>query len=113
MIKVSVLYQNAEDKKFDMGYYCNKHIPMVKQKLGAACKRLEVDQGLGGAQPGSNPAFVRCHGSFGFRLCRGTSKSIRSSCRCHHGRHSELHRYPAAYSAQRSKNVGTTPNANV
>ena len=58
MIRVSVLYQNTEGGKFDMEYYCNKHIPMVKQKLGAACKRLDVDQGLGGPEPGSKPAFV-------------------------------------------------------
>ena len=58
MIKVSVLYPNTEGKKFDMAYYCDKHIPMVKQKLGAACKRIEVDQGLGGAQPGSRPSFA-------------------------------------------------------
>jgi uncharacterized protein (TIGR02118 family) len=58
MIKVTVLYENAEGKKFDMAYYCDKHIPMVKQKLGSACKRVEVDQGLGGAQPGSKPRFV-------------------------------------------------------
>ena len=58
MIKVSVLYENAEGKKFDMAYYTGKHIPMVKQKLGAACRGVDVDQGLGGAQPGSKPAFV-------------------------------------------------------
>ena len=58
MIRVTVLYPNAEGSKFDMQYYCNKHIPMVKQKLGAACKRLDVDQGLGGPEPGSRPAFV-------------------------------------------------------
>lgn len=58
MIKVSVLYENTEGKKFDMVYYCNRHIPMVKQKLGTACKRVDVDEGLGGAQPGSKPAFV-------------------------------------------------------
>ena len=58
MIRVTVLYPNAEGSKFDMQYYCNKHIPMVKQKLGAACKRLDVDQGLGGPAPGSKPAFV-------------------------------------------------------
>jgi len=58
MIKVSVLYENTEGKKFDKAYYFSKHIPMVKQKLGSACKRLEVDQGLSGAQPGSKPAFV-------------------------------------------------------
>jgi len=58
MIKVSVFYENVEGKKFDLAYYCNKHMPMVKQKLGAACKRVEVEQGLGGAQPGSKPAFI-------------------------------------------------------
>ena len=31
---------------------------MIKEKLGTACKRVEVDEGLGGAQPGSKPAFV-------------------------------------------------------
>ena len=58
MVKVSVLYQNTDGKKFDMQYYCDKHIPMVKRKLGDACKRLDVDQGVGGGQPGSKPAFV-------------------------------------------------------
>jgi uncharacterized protein (TIGR02118 family) len=58
MIKVMVLYENGEGKKFDMAYYCDKHIPMLKQKLGSACRRVDVDQGLGGAQPGSKPPFV-------------------------------------------------------
>jgi uncharacterized protein (TIGR02118 family) len=58
MIKVSVFYENSEGKKFDMVYYCNKHIPMIKEKLGTACKRVEVDEGLGGAQPGTKPAFI-------------------------------------------------------
>ena len=53
MIKVSVLYPNAEGKKFDMEHYCNKHIPMVRQKLGVACKRMAVEQGLSGAESGS------------------------------------------------------------
>ena len=58
MIKVSVFYENTEGKKFDMVYYTNNHIPMIKEKLGIACKRVEVDEGLGGAQPGTKPAFV-------------------------------------------------------
>lgn len=58
MIRVSVLYANGEGKKFDMAYYCGKHIPMVKQKLGAACKGATVDQGISGAQPGSKPPYV-------------------------------------------------------
>jgi uncharacterized protein (TIGR02118 family) len=58
MIKVSVFYENTEGKKFDTVYYCNKHIPMIKEKLGTACKHVEVDEGLGGAQPVSKPPFV-------------------------------------------------------
>ena len=53
MTKVSVLYPEGEGKKFNVQYYCEKHIPMVRQKCGTACKRVEVDLGLGGAQPGS------------------------------------------------------------
>jgi len=58
MIKVSVLYPNSEGKKFDMGYYCSKHMPMLQQKLGAACKRVAVEQGLVGAETGSRPAYI-------------------------------------------------------
>jgi uncharacterized protein (TIGR02118 family) len=58
MIKVSVFYPNNEGSKFDMNYYCNSHIPMVRQKLGAACKGAAVEQGITGATPGSRPAFI-------------------------------------------------------
>ena len=62
MVKVSVMYPNGADTKFDMAYYLERHMPMVKAKLGAACKKAEVDHGLGGGQPGSSPAFVAmCH----------------------------------------------------
>jgi uncharacterized protein (TIGR02118 family) len=62
MIKVSVLYPNEEGKKFDMDYYCNSHIPMVQEKLGAGCKGAAIDQGLGGVEPGSPAAYVAmCH----------------------------------------------------
>jgi uncharacterized protein (TIGR02118 family) len=58
MIKVSVLYPNGEGVKFDMDYYCGKHIPMVQQTLGAACKGVAVEQGLSGATPGSAAPFI-------------------------------------------------------
>jgi uncharacterized protein (TIGR02118 family) len=58
MIKVSVLYPNNEGSKFDMGYYCNSHIPMVRQKLGNMCKGVAVEQGVSGATPGSRPVFA-------------------------------------------------------
>jgi uncharacterized protein (TIGR02118 family) len=58
MIKVSVLYANGDGRRFDMGCYLEKHIPMVRQKLGAAVKGAAVDQGLGGGEPGAPPAFL-------------------------------------------------------
>jgi uncharacterized protein (TIGR02118 family) len=58
MIKVSVFYPNNDDSKFDIDYYCNSHIPMVRQKLGSACKGVAVEQGTAGATPGSRPSFI-------------------------------------------------------
>jgi uncharacterized protein (TIGR02118 family) len=58
MIKVSVFYPNMEGKKFDMGYYCNKHIPMIQQKLGAALKGGAVEQGLSGVESGSRATYI-------------------------------------------------------
>lgn len=58
MIKVSVLYPNNATSKFDMAYYLGKHIPMVQQKLGSALRGASVEQGLGGMQPGSAPAYL-------------------------------------------------------
>jgi uncharacterized protein (TIGR02118 family) len=62
MIKVSVMYPNSEGSTFDMRYYCETHIPMVQQKLGAALKGVAVDQGIGGEEPGSTaPYLALCH----------------------------------------------------
>jgi uncharacterized protein (TIGR02118 family) len=58
MIKVSVFYPNNEGSKFDIDYYCNRHMPMVLQKLGTACKGVAVEQGIAGPTPGSRPAFI-------------------------------------------------------
>lgn len=58
MIKVSVFYPNIPGKKFDMEYYCSRHIPLVQEKLGAACKEVAVEAGLGGVAPGSSATYV-------------------------------------------------------
>lgn len=58
MIKVSVLYPNTPGCKFDMDYYVNRHMPMVQQKLGAACKRIAVEQGIAGGAPGAPATYV-------------------------------------------------------
>ena len=62
MIKVSVMYPNGEDSQFKMAYYLDTHIPLVRQKLGAALKGAAVEQGLAGATPGSPaPYFAMGH----------------------------------------------------
>jgi len=58
MIKVSVLYPHKSGDNFNMDYYLESHIPMVRQKLGAACKGATVDHGLAGGAPGTDPAYV-------------------------------------------------------
>ena len=58
MIKVSVFYPNKEGCKFDMDYYCNNHGPMLQEKLGMALKGVAVEQGLSGAEPGSQATYV-------------------------------------------------------
>ena len=62
MIKVSVMYANAPGCKFDHAYYANKHMPMVKRKLGEACRSYTVDKGLAGGAPGAPATYVgMCH----------------------------------------------------
>ena len=58
MIKVSVLYPNTAGCKFDMGYYLNQHMPMVQEKLGPACKRMAVEEGIDGGAPGAPATYV-------------------------------------------------------
>jgi uncharacterized protein (TIGR02118 family) len=58
VIKVSVLYPNTAGCKFDMTYYLERHMPMVQQKLGPACKRMAVEEGIAGGAPGMPAAYV-------------------------------------------------------
>ena len=62
MIKVTVLYPNADGKKFDMDYYTNRHLPMVKALFADALKLTAIDKGVAGGAPGSKAPFVVvCH----------------------------------------------------
>lgn len=51
MIKVTILYPNADGKTFDMDYYSNKHMPMVASLLGDSLKLLAIDEGVSGRTP--------------------------------------------------------------
>ena len=58
MVKVSVLYPSRADTKFDMRYYLNHHIPMVRRLLGSALKGVSVEQGISGEELGSSAPYV-------------------------------------------------------
>jgi uncharacterized protein (TIGR02118 family) len=58
MIKVSVLYPSGANSNFDMNYYLTKHIPMVKEKLGTACKNVAVEEGIAGGAPGAPATYL-------------------------------------------------------
>jgi len=58
MIKVSVMYPYAAGARFDHVYYREKHMPMVKQRLGDACLYYSVDKGIAGGAPGTDPVYV-------------------------------------------------------
>jgi len=62
MIKVSVMYPNNPGVRFDHDYYREKHMPLVKARMGDACKYYTIDKGLAGGAPGSPATYVgMCH----------------------------------------------------
>ena len=58
MIKVNVMYPYTEGARFDHAYYRDRHMPMVKARLGSACAYYTVEKGLAGRAPGEPPVFV-------------------------------------------------------
>ena len=48
LVKVTILYPNAEGKTFDMEYYKTKHMPMVAQLMGEAMSHYKIDKGIAG-----------------------------------------------------------------
>jgi len=58
MIKVSVMYPYQAGARFDHAYYRDKHMPLLKARLGAACQRYTIDKGLSGGAPGETPPYV-------------------------------------------------------
>jgi uncharacterized protein (TIGR02118 family) len=58
MIKVTILYPNDPGTHFDMGYYTDKHLPMVQKKCGPQCKAIAAELGLSGPEPGSKPTYI-------------------------------------------------------
>jgi uncharacterized protein (TIGR02118 family) len=62
MIKVSVMYANSPGARFDHDYYRDTHMPLLKARMGDACKSYTIDKGLAGGAPGTAATYVAmCH----------------------------------------------------
>ncbi|HET8765195.1 MAG TPA: EthD family reductase [Rhodanobacter sp.] len=58
MIKISVMYPHATEARFDHAYYRDKHMPLVKRRMGESCRYYSIDKGLAGGAPGTAPTYV-------------------------------------------------------
>ena len=58
MIKVSVMYPAGEGKTFDMEYYKVTHRALAGEVFGPALKGYDIDKGLSGPFPGSEPPYL-------------------------------------------------------
>ena len=59
MVSLTVLYPKTATSQFDMAYYLDKHIPLVKERL-ATMGLISVDmrEGLAGGAPDSLPPYA-------------------------------------------------------
>ena len=58
MIKVTVMYPNTPDAQFNLGYYCDQHLPLVRLRLGEHCTSYIVEKGLQGLTAGVAATYV-------------------------------------------------------
>ena len=60
MVKLNAIYPFSE-ARFDYAYFRDKHLPLVAERLGAACLYYTVDQVVAGGTPGSPlPYLASC-----------------------------------------------------
>ena len=65
MFRVSVMYPNREDARFDVNYYRTNHFALVKKLLTPfGLIKMEVDSGISGG--GGQPAPYICVGQLYF-----------------------------------------------
>ncbi len=61
MIKASVMYPNKPGVQFDHDYYREKHLPLIKRRMGAALKYYTIDRGLVGGLNAPATYVAMCH----------------------------------------------------
>jgi len=76
MVRISVMYPSGEGKTFDIDYYVNKHMALVRDRIGSlGLLRMEVDRGLSGGAPGA-PAPFACVGHLYFATVEEFQKAM-------------------------------------
>jgi uncharacterized protein (TIGR02118 family) len=63
--RLTVTYPNEPNGKFDFTYYRDKHMPMVRARLGANVTRTEIGKGVA-AGDGAKAGFI-CVGQVWFK----------------------------------------------
>ena len=58
MIKVSVMYPNTPGARFNHDYYRDKHMPLIKRRMGAALRYYTVEKGLTGGTSEAPATYV-------------------------------------------------------
>jgi len=58
MIKLTVMYPNSADLKFDKDYYRNQHIQLLEELLGEAIISTDVNIGIAGGSPDQPAPYV-------------------------------------------------------
>lgn len=59
MIRVAVMYPQSKGKSFDLEYFKNKHMKLVKEKLGPmGLVGTELDAGISGVGDSPAPYFA-------------------------------------------------------
>jgi uncharacterized protein (TIGR02118 family) len=62
MIRVSVMYPNEDDGRFDHDYYETEHRDLVRDRLGPhGLLRIEADRGLAGMEDAAAPFVAAGH----------------------------------------------------
>ena len=65
MIRLSVLYPRIAGKRFDVDYYKNRHMPLVKKRLTPIT--VEIDVGISNEQGQDAPYVAIAHMTFASR----------------------------------------------
>ncbi len=66
-VKISILYPNQADARFDFDFYTRRHMPRSIELLSMHPGYLgvSVERGAGGAEPDSPPTYIAmCHFTF-------------------------------------------------